>query len=198
VIGAWLLAAAAARVPEGLVFEKWFVERGVEVSIARLPGPVPWLRGVGELPVDAQEVEAALVDFAGYGRFMAPAVRKAAVIEGREATARLHMVWHYPLPFQNRDAVVRYRGERLPDGRFRLEWQDEAHPGDPSEGVRIGKVAGETLVEPLGPGRCRITYTYYGDLGGSFPRSAEEKAWRAEPVGYFRALRRLLHLPDPA
>jgi hypothetical protein len=198
VIGAWLLAAAAAGVPEGLVFEKWFVERGVEVSIARRPGPVPWVRGVGELSTDSEKVQEVLVDFAGYGRFMAPAVLKAAVIEGGGATARLHMVWHYPFPFKNRDAVVRYRGEKLPDGRFRLEWRDEARRGDPSEGVRIERVTGETLVERLGPGRCRVTYTYYGDLGGSFPRSAEEKAWRAEPVGYFRALRRRLHLPDPA
>jgi hypothetical protein len=186
-----------AAAPEGLLFERWFVERDVEVWIARRPGPTPWVRGTGELPIAAERVEAGLLDFAGYGRFMAPAVLKATVMDSADATARLHVVWHYPFPFRNRDAVVRYRGERLLDGRFRLVWQDEARPGDPSAGVRIDKVAGETLVEPLFPDRCRVIYTYYGDLGGSFPRSAEEKAWRAEPVAYFRALRRLLHVPDP-
>lgn len=128
---------------------------------------------------------------------MSPAVSKAAVLDSGDRAARLHMVWHYPFPLRNRDAIVGYRGQTLPGGAFRLTWQNEEEPGDPSEGVRIERVAGETIVEALGADRCRVTYTYLGDLGGRFPRSAEDKAWRAEPVGYFRALRRRLHLPDP-
>jgi hypothetical protein len=192
-----LLFAVLAVIPEGLVFERWFTERGVEVQIARAPGPVPWVRGVGELPVAAEGVEAVLSDFAAYRELMRPAVIKAAVLESEEATARLHMVWDYPFPFRNRDAIVRYRAEKIAAGVFRLIWRDEARPGDPSEGVRIAEVAGETLVEPLGPGRCRVTYTYLGDLGGSFSRSVEESAWRHEPLGYFAALRRALKLPHP-
>jgi len=187
--------ALAAGVPRDLVFEKWFVERNVTVEIARTQ--IPWLRGTGELPASASDVESVLLDFRGYRELMAPAVLKADILESGEMTARLHMVWRYPFPLRNRDAVVRYRGERLPGGTFRLSWQDETHPGDPAEGVRIAHVAGETTVVSLASNRCRLIYTYVGDLGGSFPRSAEEKAWRAEPVGYFHALRRRMHLPDP-
>ena len=194
----WTLAVGlASAVPENLAFEKWFVERGVAVEIARSPGPIPWLRAAGELPAPASEIESVLLDFSAYRDLMAPAVLKADVLGSGERTARLHFVWHYPFPLRNRDAIVGYRAERLADGRFRLTWQDEVRPGDPSEGVRIARVAGETIVASAGPDRCRVTYTYYADLGGSFPRSAEEKAWRAEPVGYFRALRRRLHLLDP-
>ena len=195
VLFAFLLALSPS-VPEGLAFEKWFVERSVEVEIARST-PIPWLRGTAELPVRAGDVEAVLLDFGGYRELMAPAVSKVDVLESGEMTARLHMIWRYPFPLRNRDAIVRYRGERRADGGLRLTWQDETRPGDPSEGVRIARVAGETDVVSLVPDRCRVTYTYLGDLGGRFPRSAEEKAWRAEPVGYFRALRRRLHLPDP-
>jgi hypothetical protein len=190
------LLALSPGLPEGVAFEKWFVERDVEVEIAR-SAPIPWLRGTGELPVRAGDIQAVLLDFGGYRELMAPAVSKVDVLESDEMTARLHMVWRYPFPLRNRDAIVRYRGERRADGGFRLAWQDETRPGDPSEGVRIARVAGETEVVALGHDRCRIIYTCLGDLGGRFPSSAEEKAWRAEPVGYFRALRRRLRLPDP-
>ncbi len=193
-----LLAAALATVPAGLAFEPWFVEREVSVSIARAPGANPWIRGVAELPVPAGRVYEAIVDYARYREFFDPAVSKASVLdsEGEEA-ARIHFVWPYPFPYRRRDAVVAYRGERLPDGRFRLRWRDDARATDPKEGVRIEKVAGETLVEPHGADRCRVTYTYLGDLGGSFPAFLEEKAWRHEPVGYILAIRRRLGLPTP-
>jgi hypothetical protein len=47
----------------------------------------------------------------------------------------------------------------------------------------------------VGSSRCRVVYTYLGDLGGSFPKSAQERAWKEEPVQYIRALRKAL---DPA
>jgi hypothetical protein len=37
----------------------------------------------------------------------------------------------------------------------------------------------------------------FGELGGNFPRSAEEMAWRHAPLGYFHAIRRALDLPIP-
>ena len=65
------------------------------------------------------------------------------------------------------------------------------------EGVRIQRVAGETRIEPLGLARCRVIYSYLGDLGGKFPASAQERAWKEEPIQYIRALRRGLKIPDP-
>ncbi len=187
----------AAPVPADLPFQTWFESRGVRVEMARMPQGPPWLRGTAELPASAETVAGAVGDFASYRDFLAPAVTKADLLESGEATARLHMVWRYPFPFRNRDAVVRYRLERLDGGRFRLTWQDEARPGDPSEGVRIARVSGSTSIEPTGPGLCRVTYTYLGDLGGSFPRAAEQRAWREEPVQYMRAIRRRLKVTDP-
>ena len=180
-----------------LSFEPWFVERSVAVEIARLPGQAPWIRATGELPAPAQAVFSAITDYARYRELFDPAVSKADVLEADGANTRIHFVWPYPFPFRRRDAVVAYRGERLPDGAYLVSWQDAARPGDPKEGIRIPRVAGETRIEPLDAGRCRVTYAYLGDLGGKFPRAAAEKAWRHEPLGYFYALRRRLGLPIP-
>jgi len=188
-----------APVPEGLHFEKWFTSRGVEVEIARQTGSAPWIRGRAELSVPVAAVAKVLTDYADYKQIFAPGVKSARVLDvAADGGARLHIVWPYPFPLRNRDAVIRYRGRTDEEGRFLLSWEAEGRDGDPHEGVRIARVAGETLVEPAGENRCRVTYTYLGELGGNFPASAEEKAWREEPVQYIRALRRRLQLPDAA
>lgn len=192
-----LLFSLLAVLPPDLAFTSWFESRGVTIEIARQPDGPPWVRGRGELHVAAEKVVAALTDFRHYKELFSPAVKRATVLEEAESSVRMHLLWPYPFPFKNRDAVVRYRREALEARGFRLSWLSDSRPGDPKEGIRIERVAGETRVEPLGPERCRVTYTYLGDLGGSFPAWAREKAWREEPVQYFRAIRRKLGLPDP-
>ena len=191
-----LLAALVAAIPES-GFEPWFVEREVAVSRTRAAGATPWIRAVAELPVSADAVYAAVIDYAKYREFFDPAVSKADVLDATPDGARIHFVWPYPFPFRRRDAIVEYQGERLKDGVFRVRWRDAARDGDPREGVRIERVTGETLIEPLGANRCRVTYTYLGDLGGNFPHALEEKAWRHEPLGYVYALRRRLGIAMP-
>lgn len=194
---ALFLLASLASIPSDLRFLPWFQERGIVVSIARLPEGAPWIRAVAEVPAGADRVFAAVTDYAGYRRFFDPAVERAEVLETEDLEARLHLVWKYPFPFRNRDGIVAYRGERLTDGALFLSWRDAVRPGDPSAGVRIARIAGETRIDPISPDRCRVTYTYLGDLGGRFPKNLEEKAWRHEPLGYVLAIRRALGLPVP-
>jgi hypothetical protein len=195
-----ILAAALALlapIPSDVELAPWFVERGVSVSIDRRKEGAPWVCGAAELPVGAETVFGILLDYAGYEALMAPAVKKATVLEQEGPRARLHFVWRYPFPFRNRDGIVAYAGRRLADGAYAVSWRDDARPGDPAEGVRISRIAGESRIERLGPDRCRVTYIYLGDLGGRFPKTLEEKAWRHEPLGYMYALRRRLGLPIP-
>ncbi|MBC8645595.1 MAG: SRPBCC family protein [Thermoanaerobaculia bacterium] len=192
-----LLAAVAGIVPAEAVFEEWFTKRGVRVEIARRsPGP-PWVRGTAEIAASPDRIAQIVTDFGRYREIFAPALKSARVLEGDRNRARLHLVWPYPFPLRNRDAVVEYAKEEMPGGGLRVFWRDAVRPSDPREGVRIARVLGETRIEPLEENRSRVTYAFLGDLGGKFPRSAEEKAWRAEPVEYVRALRRALGLPDP-
>jgi hypothetical protein len=191
------LLALASPVPPDLPFAPWFTARGVAVEIARRGPEPPWIRASAELPADANRVAALLVDFGHYRELFSPALRAADLLDGNSTgTARLHMVWPYPFPYRNRDAVVAYSWERGPEGAITLSWRSDSRPGDPREGVRIDKVAGQTRVEPLTASSCRITYVYLGDLGGKFPAWAQEKAWREEPVQYIRALRRSLGLAE--
>lgn len=193
-----VLLATLGAVPGDLPFVFWFASRGIDVEIARVPSGPPWLKSRGEIPVAASKVAAVLSDFAHYRELFAPAVRKADVLERGRTSARIHFVWPYPFPYANRDAVVRYDMEEVDKGAggYLLSWKSDANPGDPKEGTRIERVFGQTRVEPAGGDACRITYTYLGDLGGRFPGSAQERAWREEPVQYFRAVRRRLGLPD--
>jgi hypothetical protein len=190
--GPLLLAA----IPSDPSFAPWFTSRGISVEIARQPSGPPWIRGRGEIPVSASKVAAVLSDFGRYRELFSPAVRKADVLDREGPAARLHLVWPYPIPYSNRDAVVRYESAPAADGGAVISWRADARSGDPAEGTRIERVAGETRIEPAGEGRSRVTYTYLGDLGGKFPAWAQEKAWREEPIQYFRAIRRALGLPD--
>lgn len=190
----------ASEIPADLAFNRWFTahEHGVEVQIARAPGGPPWIKGVAEVAASVERVATVLTDYGRYAGIFGPVLRKARVLgTGTAKEVRLHLVWHYPFPLRNRDAVVRYAGSLEPGGAFVLSWESDPRPGDPREGARIERVAGETRVEPVGASRCRVVYTYLGDLGGKFPEEAQEKAWRTEPVEYIRSLRRALSLPDP-
>jgi hypothetical protein len=186
-IGAAMHLAIAA-------FTPWFVERGVSVEIARTKDELPWIRGTFEIPVPPDKVAAVVTDFGRYKEIFAPALERATILEHGRDRARLHMVWPYPTPLRDRDAVVLYTMERHANGVAVLKWKGEARPNDPKVGVRIKKVEGETRIEPS-PNGTRVTYTYFGDFGGNFPSSVMERAWRGEPIGYMQALRRAVGLP---
>ena len=197
VVAALPLSLPGPVMPPDAAFTPWFESRGVSVEIARQPSGPAWIRGRGTISAPAAKVAATLSDFEHYRDLFAPGVRQANVLERESpSSARLHFVWPYPFPYMNRDAVVRYEALPRPEGGFRIAWHSAPGPKDPKEGTRIERVVGETVIEPDVPEKCRVVYTYFGDLGGKFPAWAEEKAWREEPVQYFRAICRRLGLPD--
>lgn len=191
-----LASAADLQFPDE--FEPWVEEDGIAVKIARTEdSDHPWIRATYEIPVDASTIAGYLCDFDYYDAMFKPGVKKVDVLaDGKDCTARLHIVWNFPFPFRNRDGIVNYHSERPDESTFVLDWYGKAEPDDPSEGVRIESIRGQTRVESLGPGKSRVTYQYYGDLGGKFPDWLKEAAWKGEPSVYFGHLRKGMGLGE--
>lgn len=187
---ALLLLGAA---PADDAFVPWKEHEGVSIQLARVEKSPPWVRATVELDATPDAVAAVLSDFAAYKEIFDPVLRKANVLDAREGGARMHLVWPFPWPMKSRDAVVDYSIEKGPDGSWLLSWKGDARKGDPTLGVRILGIEGSTKVEPLDEGRrSRVTYTYLGDLGGDFGKSANEKAWKGQPPHYFKSLEKRL------
>lgn len=195
-VGAALLVAVPLVVdlPRAVDFSPNGEDDGLKVEIFRPPGTEPWVRSEVVINQSVDAVRKILTAFGQYGQIFSDDLRKVTVLESLERGARMHLVWSLPFPFSDRDAVVRYEEESLPNGGFRLRWQDDAHGGDPQTGVRIARAKGETRVSPLPAGRpgVKVEFMYYGDLGGDFPGWIKESAWKQEPGKYFAALRRAL------
>jgi hypothetical protein len=192
-LAAALCAALLLAVPAESAFEPWFQERGVAVAkAAQADSELPWIRGVAELEASPAQVEKVLADFGAYKAIFDPILASAEVLGTEGGTTRMHLVWGYPWPLRDRDAIVAHTLQTHPDGTVVLEWKGDARPGDPQTGVRIQVVEGRTEVVPRASGGSRLTYTYYGDLGGDFGQGANEKAWHNQPLHYVEALRKLL------
>ena len=186
-----LAATLMGGMPADDAFQSWFEAEGVQVRIVRVTDGLPWVRGTTEINAPAADVVKIVTDFPAYTAIFAPHLERADVLETQEDGARLHMVWGFPFPLSDRDAVVRYRVSAA-DGVTLIRWGREDKPGDPKKGVRIDRVEGETRIEPLAGNRCRVRYTYLGDLGGKFPKKISEKGWHDEPLSYFQSLKKRL------
>ena len=185
-------------VPADLEFQPWFAERGIEVSAATAPkARTPWIRAVAELQASAERVFAFLEGYAGYADLFPPLPRSRPP-SWRPADRACDCTSSGPTRFRfgTETPSCGTKANGSPTGRFEFRGGNRRAAGaDPSEGVRIARVEGETRIEPLGADRCRVTYTFLGDLGGTFPRAFAERAWKGEPVGYVLALRRALADP---
>lgn len=164
------------------------------MTIARSKNGPPWIRAVQELPVAAERVFSVLSDFERYAVLFAPHVKTAKILTRDGQSARLHLVWPLPFPMRNRDAVVRYTSAKE-DTLYKVRWQHAPESSDPSEGLRIEVVAGETVLTARTPETTSVEYTYFADLGGDLPDFIKEASYKEEPVAYFNALRKHFSLP---
>src|SRR4051812_17440396 len=111
-----LLATPPARPPDA-AYAPLAEKDGVTMTIAREPGPHPWIHASAHLDAPVDRVVAILEDFDDYRKTFDPFYQKADVLDhGADGAARLHFVWHYPWPFRNRDAVIAYSIEKRADG----------------------------------------------------------------------------------
>ena len=192
-LAALLLFATPPAMPPESAFSPLAERDGVSVEIARAPGPHPWIHASAQLDAPCARVSPILTDFDHWRAIFEPFYEKADVLEHLDGGGvRLHAVWHYPWPFRNRDAVVIYTVDREAGGSVVVHGTDGTRDGDPSDGVRIHDVDVRMAAISSSAGGCAFTYDYYGDLGGSFGKSQNEKAWRGEAPMIVNAIRRAL------
>ena len=193
----WILAVAMGwSAPAAQDFREWFVEGDYRVQQFRRAAEEPWIRSVQTIAAAVPQLRDHLLAFDRYPTIFSGDVKSVKILDRKAQEARLHIVWAIPFPYSNRDAIVQYSWRDVSGGGFELSWEDDARDGDPKEGVRIERVRGSTLIEPAGDKAVKVTYTYYGDLGGSFPDWIKDLAWKKEPRVYFEALRRATTPPD--
>lgn len=186
-----LLAAAPTRPPES-AYAPLAEKDGVSMTIARQPGPHPWIHASAPIDAPCDRVAAIVTDFDHYQATFDPFYQKAEVLDRGDDVVRLHAVWHFPWPFRNRDAIIAYRVEHRSDGSVVVSGRDGERPGDPSEGVRIHDVDLQIVAVPSSSGACTFLYDYYADLSGNFGKSQNEKAYRGEAPVLVNAIRRAL------
>ena len=194
--------AVSLNVPPPDAFKPYAEDEGVTVEIARTAEGPPWIRGRCIIPADLERVAALLGNFAEYRKIFGVALRRADVLRRTGETTTLHVVWAFPLFYDDRDAIVDYTVEpRSNSAEVRVTWRGaSATLGDPkSAGVRIEHVAGETIISRAAvreaspgtesAGATSLSYTYLGDLGGDFFDWVKEKAWKKQPVVYCQSVR---------
>ena len=169
-------------------FMRLSLENEILVEIGERAGKAPWVRATTEINGSAGKIAELLSDFTRYAEIFSECFASARVLEMKQRTARLHIVWSYPIFFRNRDSINRYEIQKKSDGSYRLNWTEDSRPGDPSEGVRLTEVEGSVEITPLEPNRSRLIYRYIGDMGGDFSKAIKEAAWKREPEHFFRAI----------
>ena len=181
-IRGWLLAGlvigvpvplAFAQIPAALSTADWeiLVESPARVQCTRLEG-MPWCEAIGVIELPLHVLEQRVTDLAQYpDTFLR--IRTAQVLAPDIVLISLDM----PYFLADRDYVARFvRQEK--GTSLEISWAAVEHPRAPvGDAVRLPRAAGSWRLEPLSPGKTRVTYTWNGDLLGDFPEFALPRAW---------------------
>ena len=161
---------------------------GVVVETKKL-GSGSLVRGRTTLPYPVSEVTAVLRDLEGFSRWI-PNLSTWKVTDKTAAEAFVYARHDLSWPMDDRDYCVRYTWKERGDGGFVLRAKATTEKGPaPIDGViRLSRVQSEWIAEASGSDATSVTYTYYGDLGGSVPKAVELEAWKSEPPRLFKAL----------
>ncbi len=156
-----------------LADESWTLSReenGIQVFSRPIPGSgAREFKGVRILPAEAPEVLAVFRDIPAATKWFASCI-EARKISGDETKLRVYYRFHIPWPFWNRDAVYDVAA-RMDGKRAVIEAAAVSAPEipSPSRHVRILDSRQLWIIEQVGPGRTRVTYTSRILPEGSIP-----------------------------
>jgi hypothetical protein len=161
---------------------------GVVVEARPAPGGVTTVRGTTVLEHSLEAIRRVLLDLERFPTWIRGLSAWTVLARGA-ADAVVYGRHDLPWPLSDRDYTVRYTWESGAD-RFVLEARSttEAGPAPVPGVVRLDAVHSIWEVQTLASERCRVSYTYNGDLGGTVPRFVQEAGWKREARDLFQGL----------
>lgn len=108
----------------------------------------------------------------------------------------VHIMVDYPIPFSDRDYIVKF--ELLYEDkdivyRFKSEHKDKTHHKDY---VRLTNAAGAWRLSPVDDNSVEVSYTWNGELKGSFPGWTLTKAWKRQGNEVMNGLKKKLSIGE--
>jgi hypothetical protein len=185
------LVAGAARGDEG--WRALFEDDGVSVSERDVAGrELPDFRGEVEIPADAFEVLAVILDVPAQTQWMWQCrVSRVLASEG-DGVSLVYQVLDARWPATDRDVVFRSEARILEPGRISVHFRSREDPSTPpvAELVRMAQLEGELELVSLDPTHTRVTYSVSADPGGSLPAVLVRSTVRESPFDTLVGLRR--------
>lgn len=186
-----LVLAGAARADE---WQELFRTDGV--AVAERPAPeraLPDFRGEVELPADAYEVLAVILDVPQQTEWMWQC-RVSRVLRHEAGDGVIvYQVLDAHWPATDRDVVFESVPRVVEPGhRLEVRFASRDDPAAPpvADLVRMPHLAGEFALEALDPSHTRVIYTVSADPGGALPATLLERTVRESPFDTLVGLRR--------
>lgn len=159
-------------------------------------------KAVGPIEGEPVLIKRVLDDIQEYPRFM-PYVKEVKLIS-TEKDSRVTYQRLSPPMVGDRDYTVRVKFEsrRTKEGllSFCNRWQaaNELGPAEKKGVTRVKITEGSWLLEPLGGGKTRATYSIFSDSGGALPPFIANAACKAAIPQLFASVRKQAKLPKYA
>ena len=150
-----------------------FTRDGIEVYRKAFPGtPVCAFKGVGCVDAEMTVVRSVLQDIPAYPQWMARC-KESKILKAVDADTRIfYGVVDTPLPFKDRDMILRNTIVENPDkgvAEIIFNLSDQGIVPPRKKYFRVTNLSGKYILESIDRNKTRVTFVYQGDPGGNIP-----------------------------
>ena len=150
-----------------------FTRDGIEVYRKTFPGtPVCAFKGVGCVDAEMTVVRSVLQDIPAYPQWMARC-KESKILKAVDADTRIfYGVVDTPLPFKDRDMILRNTIVENPDkgvAEIIFNLSDQGIVPPRKKYFRVTNLSGKYILESIDRNKTRVTFVYQGDPGGNIP-----------------------------
>jgi len=145
---------------------------------------IPICRTISALPFHIDSVTSIIKDIDNY-----PQVFDRVLSSKRVDPDAVHIVVDMPYPFANRDYIVKYETiENNTNKIFKFKATDQHNIPLVQDCIRLPDMEGEWHLTPIENNKTLLSYSWNGELLGSFPGWALNRAWRQQANEIFEWL----------